>query len=154
MRTKNVARLLLVLTGVLAASAADPLMGRWNVIPESVKFPGGGGPKNIVLKYEAGAGDEVKFTLTGELNALPYSYSWTAKPDGRKYPVSGQTRAKEIELQRPAPNHAITIHYADGKEIARHDATISADGTSMTTKSRSVNPEGHQTEASSQYRKQ
>ena len=144
---------ILLFAGALAAMAADPLMGTWKVIPESVK-PGGGGPKNVVLKYEpADDPGEVMFTISGEMNEQPYSYSWRAKPDGRKYPVSGQTGAQEIEFQRPAQDHAITIHYRDGEEIARHDSTISRDGKVLTTKSRSKTRAGER-QSEAQYRKQ
>ena len=80
----------LLVAGTLAAIAADPLMGTWKVIPESVK-PEGTGPKKIVMKFEPGsvAGD-VKFTLTGEMNDQPYTYTWTAKPGGGKFPIEGR----------------------------------------------------------------
>src|SRR5262249_52163825 len=124
-------------------------------IPESVKRPTGRGPTNVVLKYEAaGAPGAVKFTLHAEMDERPYSYTWTAKPDGRKYPVTGQTGAQEIEFQRPAENHTITIHYRDGQEIARHDSTISADGKALTTRSQARSREGQTMESEAQYQKQ
>ena len=106
---------ILLVAGTLAAMAADPLMGTWKVIPESVK-PGGNGPKKIVMKFEPGdiAGD-VKFTLTGEMNDQPYSYTWTAKPGGGKFPIEGRS-GMQVEFQRPAENHTVTIHYRDGQE--------------------------------------
>jgi hypothetical protein len=153
---KNLPRLLLVLlVGSLAALAADPLMGTWKVIPESSQYPGGNGPANVVLKYEATAvAGEVTFTLNGEMRGKPYSYSWTAKADGKRYRPTGQTGAQEIEFQRPEPDHAIAIHYRDGQEIARHDAAISPDGQVMTTRSRSRNREGEIRESEARYRKQ
>ena len=145
---------IILLTTTLAAMAADPLMGTWKVIPESVK-PGGNGPKKIVMKFEPGdvAGD-VKFTLTGEINEQPYSYTWTAKPGGGKFPVEGQTGTQEVEFQRPAENHSITIHYRGGQESARHDSTISSDGSVLTTKSRSKTRAGDIVESEAQYQKQ
>jgi len=79
--------------------------------------------------------------------------SWTAKADGKRYPVTGRTGAQEIEFQRPESNHVITIHYREGQEIARHDATISGEGV-MTTHSRSRNRQGEVRESTAQYRKQ
>ena len=153
---KHLARALLLLSfGVLAALAADPLFGTWKVIPESAKYPAGGPPANVVVKYEpTGVEGEVKFTLTGEMRGKPYTYSWTAKADGNRYKPEGQTGAQEIEFQRPELNHAIAIHFREGQEIARHDATISADGQVMTTRSRSRNQDGSTRESEAQYRKQ
>jgi hypothetical protein len=145
---------IVVFAGTLAAMAADPLMGTWKVIPESIK-PGGIGPKNVVLKFETTAvAGEVKFTLSGEMNEQPYSYTWTAKPGSDKHPVTGQTRTQEVEFQRPAENHTVTIHYRDGEESARHDSTISPDGKVLTTKSRSKNRAGENVDSEAQYRKQ
>jgi hypothetical protein len=145
---------IIALAGTLAAMAADPLMGTWKVIPASVQ-PGGSGPKNVVLKFETtGVAGEVKFTLSGEMNELPYSYTWTAKPGSGKHPVEGQTRTQEVEFQRPAENHTVTIHYRDGQESARHDSTISPDGKVLTTKSRSKNRAGETVESEAQYQKQ
>ena len=145
---------ILLFAGTLAAMAADPLIGTWKVIPESVK-PAGNGPKNVVLKFEAtDIAGEVKFTLSGEMNEQPYSYTWTAKPGSGKVPVTGQTRTQEVEFQRPAENRTITIHYRDGQESARHDSTISPDGKVLTTKSRSKNRAGETVESEAQYQKQ
>ena len=145
---------IVLLAGTLAAIAADPLMGTWKVIPESVK-PGGNGPKKIVMKFEPGdiAGD-VKFTLTGEINEQPYTYNWTAKPGGGKFPVEGQTGTQQVEFQRPAENHTITIHYRGGEESARHESTISSDGKVLTTKSRTKTRTGAIAESEAQYLKQ
>ena len=145
---------IILFAGTLAAMAADPLMGTWKVIPESVK-PGGNGPKNVVLKFETTAvAGEVRFTLSGEMNEQPYSYTWTAKPGSGKHPVEGQTRTQKVEFERPAANHTVTIHYRDGQESARHDSTISPDGKVLTTKSRSKNRAGETVESEAQYQKQ
>ena len=127
-------------------------MGTWKAIPGS--NTSANGPQKIVLKYEAtGAAGEVKFTLSAERSGQPYSYTWTAKSDGRKYPVDGQSSAQEIEFQRPSENHAITIHFRDGQEITRHDSTISEDGKVLTTRSRTKNRAGAVTEFEAKYEK-
>jgi len=153
---KHLARALLLLpVCAMAALAADPLLGTWKVIPESANYPAGGPPANVVLRYEAtGVEGEVKFTLNGEMRGKPYTYSWTAKADGKRYKPEGQTSAQEVEFQRPEPNHAIAIHYREGQEIARHDATVSADGQVMTTRSHSRNRDGSTRDSEAQYRKQ
>ena len=145
---------IIALAATLAAMDADPLMGTWKVLPESVK-PGGNGPKNIVMKFETTeVAGEVKFTLSGEINEQPYSYTWTAKPGSGKHRVEGQTRTQEVEFERPAANRMVTIYYRDGQESARHDSTISPDGRALTTKSRSKNRAGETVESEAQYRKQ
>jgi len=72
---RNMARLsLFLLVSAPAVFAADALMGTWKVIPESAQYPGGAGPRNVVVKYEpTETAGEVKFTLTGEMNDKPYS---------------------------------------------------------------------------------
>src|SRR5437899_1237463 len=138
---KTLSRLSILLFAGSLLAGADPLMGTWKAIPGS--NTSANGPRNIVLKYEAtDAAGEVTFTLSAERSGQPYSYTWTAKPDGHKYPVQGQSSAQVIEFQRPAENRAITIHFRDAQEIARHDSTISADGKVMTTKSRTKNRAG------------
>ena len=140
--------------GALAAMAADPLIGTWKVIPESVK-PGGDGPKKVVMRYEpTDVPGEVKFTLTAEMNGRPYGYSWTSKPNAGRFSVKGQTTTQEVEFQRAAENHTITIHYRDGQEVVRHDSTISRGGKVLTTKSTAKTRAGETVESESQYQKQ
>jgi hypothetical protein len=143
----------LLVAGTVAALAADPLMGTWKVIPESVKQPGDG-PTDIVMKYEPAGESMVKFTLSAQIGGRPYTYSWTAKPGAGKSAPDGQISSQQVELQRPGQNHIITIHYRGGQEVARHDSTISPDGKVMTTKSRSQTRGGEIINSESQYRKQ
>jgi len=142
---------ILLFAGSLLAGA-DPLIGTWKAIPGSNTSENG--PQNVVLKYEAtDVAGELKFTLSAERSGQPYSYRWTAKPDGRKYPVEGQSNAQEIEFQRPAQNHAITIHFRDGQEVARHDATLSVDAEAITKKRRAKNRAGAIMEFEAKYEK-
>src|SRR5439155_17120166 len=110
------------------------------------------GQQIIVLQHEAAdIARQVKFTLSAEFCGQPYSYTWTAKADGQKYPVEGQSSAQSIEFQRPSERHVVTIHFRDGQEVARHDSTISPDGNVMTTKSRTKNRAGVVAEIEAKY---
>jgi len=80
--------------------AADPTAGTWKLNPAKSKYSPGPTPTSATITYEDTA-DGIK--RTGE-NVLPdgtkTSFEYTAKYDGKDYPVSGSDRYDPIALKR------------------------------------------------------
>src|SRR5438105_6139641 len=73
----------------LAFGADDNFLGTWKLNLEKSKFDPGPPPKSMTVTIEA-AEDGVKVTTTGEsADGTPINGSFTAKYDGKDYPVTG-----------------------------------------------------------------
>src|ERR1700732_5121066 len=80
--------LVVVLTAVGAFAADNPL-GTWKLNMEKSKFSPAAPVKSLTSTREASDGG-VKITSTGErADGTPVNASYTAKYDGKEYPVTG-----------------------------------------------------------------
>jgi hypothetical protein len=88
------------------------------------------GPENgLLVTYKESEGELSMFTPTGS--------SWTAKLDGKYYPVKGSYDADSVSLRR-VNDRTIELTYKDGGMTVRFNTiTISTDGRTMTTVSES-----------------
>src|SRR6266851_8406500 len=106
--TMRYAKLAFVLLGLAATLvAADPASGTWKLDAAKSKYTPGPPPKRATITYEETA-DEIK--RTGEsvdAEGKTISFSYTAKYDGKEYPVSGSDLYDTISLKR------ITDHTAE-----------------------------------------
>jgi hypothetical protein len=80
--------------------AADLLLGTWKLNVAKSKYSPGPAPKSVTVTYEA-AGDGYK--RTGESIAADgkkTSFEYTAKYDGKDYPVKGSENFDAISVKR------------------------------------------------------
>jgi hypothetical protein len=126
----------------LGALAADNSLGMWKVNMEKSKFTPSPPFKNLTSTREA-SDDGVKVTSTGELaNGTPLNSNYTAKYDGKDYPVTG------------APFDTIAIKHVDANTFTatqknsgtKYSTTvrivISDDGKTMTSTVKGTDGEG------------
>jgi hypothetical protein len=74
---------------VTGAFAADNSLGTWKLNMEKSKFTPSAPVKSLTASREA-SDDGVKVTMTGErADGTPINGSYTAKYDGKEYPVTG-----------------------------------------------------------------
>jgi hypothetical protein len=84
--TKSV---LCVAITVVAVFAADNSLGTWKLNMEKSKFTPSAPVKSLTSTREASA-DGIKVTTTGErADGTPINAAYTAKYDGKEYPVTG-----------------------------------------------------------------
>ena len=134
--------------------AADNSLGTWKLNMEKSKFTPSAPVKSLTSTRESSDGG-VKVTTTGEqANGTPINASYTAKYDGKEYPVTG------------APYHTIAIKQVDAntftamlkntgtKYIATGQSVISKDGKTMTTTTKGTNAEGNPMSYTMVYEKQ
>src|ERR1700758_4110315 len=87
---KNSIRLMaLTVFTVMSAFSADESLGTWKLNLEKSKFSPSAPVKSLTTTREASDGG-VKVTSTGErADGTPINASYTAKYDGKEYPVTG-----------------------------------------------------------------
>jgi hypothetical protein len=117
---------------LLAASqlhAAGPWIGVWKMDPAKSHFPGDP-PKDVFLTYQPDP-KGFRFTSTGKLqDGTPYSYHYTAAPDGKDYPVIGHAGFDSVSIEWKPPI-LITRYKHQGQTLVTHQSDFHQDGKVM-----------------------
>jgi hypothetical protein len=157
MKSKTLMSISAVVVWFAAASfvyAADPALGTWKLNVAKSKYSPGPAPKSGSLTYEA-SGDAVK--RTGEQIAADgkkSSFSYTAKMDGKFYPVTGSDLFDEISIKKIDDHNTEATMKKAGKVAANAKRSVSKDGKAMTITITGTNAKGEKINNVSVYDKQ
>src|SRR6266851_649504 len=122
--------------------AADNSLGTWKLNMEKSKFSPSAPVKSLTSTREASDGG-VKVTSTGEqADGTPINSSYTAKYDGKEYPVTGAPWDSIAIKQVNANTLTTTTKKNGGSYHATARTVISKDGKTMTTTVKGTNAEG------------
>ena len=126
----------------LSAQAADPTSGTWELNLAKSKFSPGPPPKSQTRTYEV-TGEDVKFTAKG-INAegKPILVEYTAKYDGKDYPVTGSKDFDAISLRRVDVVTAEGTSKKAGKVVQTSKRVVSKDGKTLTLTVKGKNAKG------------
>src|SRR5712691_344171 len=84
----------------LVARAADQHSGTWKMNPAKSKYSPGPTPKSITVKIDS-EGDNIKLSSEGiDAAGNPTHVEYTAKYDGKYYPITGVPNADTVALER------------------------------------------------------
>ena len=145
MKSKTLMSISAVVVWFAAASfvyAADPALGTWKLNVAKSKYSPGPAPKSGSVTFEA-SGDSVK--RTGEQIAADgkkSSLSYTAKLDGKFYPVTGSDLYDEISIKKIDDNNTEATMKRAGKVAVNAKRSISKDGKVMTITITGTNAKG------------
>jgi hypothetical protein len=143
----------IVITAV-GAFAADNSLGTWKLNMEKSKFTHSAPVKSLTSVREASEGG-VKVTTTGErADGTSINASYTARYDGKSYPVTGAPY-DSIAVTQVNPNK-FTAEQKDSKTkySTRVRMAISKDGKTMTSQVKGTNAEGAAVAYTMMYDKQ
>jgi hypothetical protein len=135
---------------MLAAQAADPLIGTWKLNPAKSK-----GAKSGSTKVEA-VGEGVKFAVdfVGS-DGTESHWEFTAKYDGKDNPVTGSSPYGDVvALTRVDANTTRITSKQGGKVTATSTIVVSADGKTRTTTTKGTDAKGQPVDVVSVYEKQ
>ena len=134
---------LLVLLGTVPGFGGDNSLGTWKLNVEKSEYTPSPLPvKSLTSTREASDGG-VKVTSTGErADGTPIKSNYTAKYDGKDYPVTGAPWDTIAIKQVDDNNFITTTKQANGKYHATGRTVISKDGKTMTTTAKGTNAEG------------
>jgi len=122
--------------------AADPALGTWKLNVAKSKYSPGPAPKSGNITFEA-SGDAVK--RTGEQVAADgkkSSLSYTAKMDGKFYPVTGADLYDEISIKKIDDHNTEAAMKRGGKAAVSAKRNVSKDGKVMTITITGTNAKG------------
>jgi hypothetical protein len=122
-----------LLIGFSVASAqTDPRIGSWTLNLERSKYDPGPAPKSDVRKYEASA-DGTKATVEATpASGSPNKVTYTAKLDGKDYPISGSPTFDTIAITRIDSSTVEVTLKKGGKMAQTGRYVVSKDGKTMT----------------------
>ena len=138
----------LVLTCVAAASvamfAADPNIGTWKLNVAKSKFADASmAPKSAVTKIEAAAGGAVNVTVDNVgTDGRQVHYTYTAKYDGKDYPVKGDENRDSISITKKDDYTYTVVSKKAGKVTSTATVTYSKDGKTRTVTVSGTNAQG------------
>ena len=123
-------------------SGADNTLGTWKRNIDKSKSTGGRALKSLTTVREAAEGG-VKATSTGEYtDGTPINSSYTAKYDGKEYPVTGAPW-DTISVKQIDTNTLTTeLKKTGGKFHTKGRTVVSKDGKTMTVTSKGTGEDG------------
>ena len=125
--------LLVALTLNVAAAAADQHSGTWKMNPAKSKYSPGPAPKSNTVKIDSDA-DNIKLSADGiDAAGNPTHVEYTAKYDGKDYPLTGSPNADTVAIERPDASTIRSTLKKGDKVVMTVTSVISKDGKTRTS---------------------
>jgi hypothetical protein len=134
--------LLVALVLNLSAAPADEHSGTWKMNPAKSNYSPGPAPKSITVKIVSDA-DNMKLTSDGiDAAGKPTHVEYTAKFDGKDYPITGIPNADTVALERLDASTIRTTTKKGDQVVMTVTSVISKDGKTRTATFKGKNAEG------------
>ena len=125
--------LLVALTLNVAAAAADQHSGTWKMNPAKSKYSPGPAPKSNTIKIDSDA-DNIKLSSDGiDAAGNPTHVEFTAKYDGKDYPITGVPNADTIALKRIDASTIESTSKKAGEVVMTVTSVVSKNGKTRTS---------------------
>lgn len=137
----------LLATGALTLAASslaqsiDPLVGTWKLDAAKSSFKPGPGSKSSTLVVEA-VGKSMKVSVDAVTADGPLKWSYTATPDGKDSPVTGNPNAETASMSLPSSSERTVTFKRGGKVTMTSKAVVAKDGKTMTITQDGTNVKG------------
>jgi hypothetical protein len=126
----------------LSAQAADPAAGTWELNVAKSTFSPGPAPKSLTRTFEVN-GTDVKYSAKGvDAAGKPTLMEYTAKYDGKDYPVTGSPDFDTISLKQVDPATSVATLKKGGKLVQTTTRVVSKDGKTLTLTVKGKNAKG------------
>ena len=144
MRNHTIRAVLMAMIAAIALFGSDNSIGTWKMNFDKSRFPAAVAtrPKGVWIEYEAIEGG-VKATTRAELpDGRKVTGGYTAKYDGKDYPVTGATTDSISIRQIDANTFFVEEKKTGGKRHTQGQKVISPDGKTMTFTLEGTDDEG------------
>ncbi len=143
MRTHLRNAILVILAVSLGLWAADNQAGTWKLNLEKSKYTADHpAPKSITLNIQEQEGG-IKVTVHGEdAQGKPVHIEFTAKYDGKDYPMTGSTTTDTIAFKRIDANTVESTSKKNGEVVTTVRSVVSEDGKTRTSTWKGKNAKG------------
>lgn len=143
----------LALPALSAAQAVDPFIGTWKLDAAKSAYKPGPAPKSANLVIEA-AGKGMKVAVDAVTADGPLKWGYTASPDGKDVPVTGNPNADTASMTMPSATERVVIFKRGGKTMLTSKAVLSKDAKMMTITQDGTNAKGEPVHNVLHYMKQ
>src|ERR1700730_16557533 len=127
------ATLLVALALIVAPAAADQHSGTWKMNPAKSTYSPGPAPKNMSVKIDSDA-ENIKLSSDGiDAAGNPTHVEYTAKYDGKDYPITGVPNADTVALERPDASTIRSTLKKGDQVVMTVTSVISKDGKMRTS---------------------
>jgi hypothetical protein len=134
--------LLVALVLNVSAAPADQQSGTWKMNPAKSKYSPGPAPKSITVTIASDA-DNIKLTSDGiDATGNPTHIEYTAKYDGKDYPITGAPNADTVALERLDASTIRSTTKKGDQVVMTVTSVISKDGKTRTSTFKGKNAEG------------
>jgi hypothetical protein len=135
--------LLLVALAVSVSAAADQQSGTWKMNVAKSNYNPGPAPKAITVKVVSDA-ENIKLSSDGiDTAGNPTHLEYTAKYDGKDYPVTGAPNADTVAIERIDPDTLQTTVKKAGQVVMTVRTVLSDNGKTRTSTFKGKDAEGH-----------
>ena len=126
----------------VSATPADEHSGTWKMNPAKSNYNPGPAPKSITVKIASDA-DNMKLTSDGiDAAWKPTHVEYTAKFDGKDYPITGIPNADTVALERLDASTIRSTTKKGDQVVMTVTSVISKDGKTRTATFKGKNAEG------------
>ena len=149
------AKLAFALLGFAATLvAADPTVGTWKLNPAKSKYSPGPAPKSATITYEETADGIKRMGESVDADGNKTTFEYTAKYDGKDYPVTGSDTIDMIALKRINDRTTEATLKKSGKVVSTARRVVSKDGKALTLTITGTNAKGQKMKNIAVYDKQ
>jgi hypothetical protein len=115
----------------LSAESSDPIVGTWQLNLQKSKFVPGPPPQSQTRTYVSDE-DRITMTLEGmDAKGNPIHQEWSAKYDGKDYPVAGSPTFNSIAMKRVDDFTVNSTTSKDGKIVSNATRVVSKDSKEL-----------------------
>jgi hypothetical protein len=126
----------------VAAAPADQHSGIWKLNPDKSSYSPGPAPKSNTVTINSDA-DNIKLSSDGiDATGNPTHVEYTAKYDGKDYPITGVPNADTVALERPDASTIRSTMKKGDLVVMTVTSVISKDGKTRTSTFKGKNAAG------------
>ena len=125
-----------------AVHAADNNIGSWKLNLSKSSYSPGPPPKSQTTKVEATEGGLKEVVDRVNAQGTAIHFEWTAKFDGKDYPVKGDPDRDSVYLRKVDDDTTEVTSKKDGKITTTSRNVVARDGKSRTVKTTGTNAQG------------
>src|ERR1700674_829654 len=127
----------------VAPAAADQHSGTWKMNPAKSKYSPGPAPKSITVKINSDA-ENITLSSDGiDASGNPTHVEYTAKYDGKDYPITGAPNADTVAIERIDPDTLQSTVKKAGQIVMTIRTVLSDNGKTRTSTFTGKDAEGH-----------
>jgi hypothetical protein len=132
----------------------DPAMGTWQLNLSKSTYTPGTAPKSQTRVYSKSGQSITLVIKTVAADGTQSTANTTYQLDGKDYPISGVADYDTLSAKQIDPNSAAFVLKKSGKRVGTTDRKVSADGKTLTARTKLTTADGQKSASTAVFDKQ